>query len=114
MRQVIRVQPIHRRVATRARSINLPLRLSRRSLCQFWWRRSFRELAEQAMQQNGKKTKLLDKLKRLKNNETLQEILIISILFILFSTGFYKDNLSKIPFVTNSNNCLLVSQQANL
>ena len=48
----------------------------------------------------------LDKLKRLKNNDTLQEIFVIAILFIIFSTTFFKNNLCKIPFVTNENNCL--------
>ena len=76
-----------------------------------------RAMQQQAMQQqamlqknNGshgkKQTTLLEKLKRLKNNDTLQEIFVIAILFIIFSTGFYKNNLSKIPFVTNVNNCL--------
>ena len=68
-------------------------------------------MQQQAMKQkNGssdkKPTKFLEKLKRLKNNDTLQEIFIIAILFIIFSTSFYKNNLSKIPFVTNENNCL--------
>lgn len=69
-------------------------------------------MQQQAMQQknngsSGKKpTTFLEKLKRLKNNDTLQEIFVIAILFIIFSTSFYKNNLSKIPFVTNENNCL--------
>ena len=64
--------------------------------------------AQQANRQSNKKESLtfLDKLKKLKSNDTLQEILIISILFIILSTGFYKDNLSKLPFVSNDNNCL--------
>ena len=69
-------------------------------------------MQQQMMQQKnheffGKKpTTFLEKLKRLKNNDTLQEIFVIAILFIIFSTSFYKNNLSKIPFVTNENNCL--------
>ena len=69
-------------------------------------------LQQQVMQQknhgsSGKKpTTFLEKLKKLKNNDTLQEIFVIAILFIIFSTSFYKNNLSKIPFVTNENNCL--------
>ena len=69
-------------------------------------------MQQQALQQknhgsSGKKpTTFLEKLKRLKNNDTLQEIFVIAILFIIFSTSFYKNNLSKIPFVTNENNCL--------
>jgi hypothetical protein len=69
-------------------------------------------MLQQMMQQkthapSGKKpTTFLEKLKRLKNNDTLQEIFVIAILFIIFSTSFYKNNLSKIPFVTNENNCL--------
>ena len=69
-------------------------------------------MQQQMMQQknhgfSGKKpTTFLEKLKRLKNNDTLQEIFVIAILFIIFSTNFYKNNLSKIPFVTNENNCL--------
>ena len=54
----------------------------------------------------GKPKTFMEKLKRLKNNETLQEIFIIAILFIIFSTGFYKKNISKIPFITNENNNL--------
>lgn len=69
-------------------------------------------MQQQAMQQknngsSGKKpTTFSEKLKTLKNNDTLQEIFVIAILFIIFSTSFYKNNLSKIPFVTNENNCL--------
>ena len=69
-------------------------------------------MQQQAMQQKnhgslGKKpTTLFEKLKKLKNNDTLQEIFVLAILFIIFSTSFYKDNLSKIPFVSNVNNCL--------
>jgi type IV secretory pathway VirB10-like protein len=69
-------------------------------------------MQQQAMQQKNyassskKPTTFLEKLKRLKNNDTLQEIFVIAILFIIFSTSFYKNNLSKIPFVTNENNCL--------
>ena len=70
-------------------------------------------MQQRAMQQNGKYSNknnkslsYLDKLKRLRSNETLQEILIIAILFIIFSTAFYRNNLSKIPFVTSENNCL--------
>ena len=72
-------------------------------------------IQQQAMQKknngsSGKKpTTFLEKLKRLKNNDTLQEIFVIAILFIIFSTSFYKNNLSKIPFVTNENNCLNTS-----
>ena len=74
-------------------------------------------MQQQAMQQQNlmkqnnknkdrKEMTFFEKLKTLKNNETLQEIFIIAILFIIFSTSFYKDNLTKIPFVTNDNNCL--------
>ena len=72
-------------------------------------------MQQQAMQKKNhassskKSTTFLEKLKRLKNNDTLQEIFIIAILFIIFSTSFYKNNLSKIPFVTNENNCLNTS-----
>uniref|UniRef100_A0A6C0LI99 Uncharacterized protein n=1 Tax=viral metagenome TaxID=1070528 RepID=A0A6C0LI99_9ZZZZ len=72
-------------------------------------------MQQQAMQQknngsSGKKhTTFLEKLKKLKKNDTLQEIFVIAILFIIFSTSFYKNNLSKIPFVTNENNCLNTS-----
>ena len=48
----------------------------------------------------------MDKLKTLKNNNTLQEIFLISILFIILSSSFYRDNLTKIPFITSENNCL--------
>ena len=77
-------------------------------------------MQQQAMQQQNlmkqnnknkdrKEMTFFEKLKTLKNNETLQEIFIIAILFIIFSTSFYKDNLTKIPFVTNDNNCLNTS-----
>ena len=71
-------------------------------------------MQQQAMQQRvmkqqenfGKPKTFMDKLKRLKNNDTIQEIFVIAILFIILSTGFFKNNLSKIPFVKNDNNCL--------
>ena len=69
-------------------------------------------MQQHAMQQKNhvysskKPTTFVEKLKKLKNNDTLQEIFVIAILFIIFSTSFYKNNLSKIPFVTNENNCL--------
>ena len=68
------------------------------------------QIAQQMMQQQmakgAKNETFFDKLKKLKNNKTLQEIFIISILFIVLSTSFYKDNLCKIPFVTADNNNL--------
>ena len=67
-------------------------------------------MQQQAMQQQKSKNKpnisLLDKLKRLKNNDTLQELFLLAVLFIIFSTGFFKQNLSRIPFVSYDNNCL--------
>jgi hypothetical protein len=57
-------------------------------------------------QPRSKNMSLLDKLKRLKNNDTLQELFLIAVLFIIFSTGFFKQNLSRIPFVSYENNCL--------
>jgi hypothetical protein len=55
---------------------------------------------------NNKNLSILYKIKGSFNNQTLQEIFLISILFIILSTSFFKNNLSKIPFVTNENNCL--------
>ena len=47
------------------------------------------------------------KLKKLNNNRTLQEIFLLAVLFIIFSTAFFKTNLGKIiPFVSIEDNCL--------
>ena len=64
------------------------------------------QMIQQQMAKGPKNETFFDKLKKLKNNKTLQEIFIISILFIVLSTSFYKDNLCKIPFVTADNNNL--------
>jgi hypothetical protein len=63
-------------------------------------------MQQQKQPQNYKDKSLLSKLKQLKKNETLQEIFILAILFIIFSTSFFKNNLSKIPFVSVDNNNL--------
>jgi len=48
---------------------------------------------------------LLTKLKNLNFNKTLQEVLVISVLFIIFSSSFYKDTITKyISIITVSNN----------
>lgn len=64
--------------------------------------------AQQANRQTNQKESLtfLEKLKKLKSNDTLQEIFIISILFILLSTDSYKDYLCKLPFVSTNTNGL--------
>ncbi len=70
-------------------------------------------MQQQAMQQqkenyqnvNSNKT-LFDKIKTSFSNKTLQELFLIAILFIIISTAFFKNNLAKIPFVTNNNNLL--------
>ena len=51
----------------------------------------------------------MDKLKKLLHNDTLQDILILSILYIVFSTSFYRDLISKIPFISSENNILNTS-----
>ena len=58
---------------------------------------------KQHLANNGKsdKNQFFSKIKNLNTHKTLQEIFLISILFIIFSTTFFKTNLSKIlPFVT--------------
>ena len=74
------------------------------------------QMQQQQMQQqqqresfNKSSMTFMDKLKTLKNNNTLQEIFLISILFIILSSSFYRDNLTKIPFVSSENNCLNTS-----
>ena len=64
------------------------------------------QMMQKPKSENNKGKSLLEKLKQLKKNETLQEIFILAILFIIFSTSFFKNNLSKIPFVTIDNNNL--------
>ena len=67
---------------------------------------------QQAMMQqqqenfNNKPKTFIDRIKKLKSNENLKEMLLLAILFIIFSTSFYKDNLCKIPFVSVDNGCL--------
>ena len=67
---------------------------------------------QQAMMQqqqenfNNKPKTFMDRIKKLKSNENLKEMLLLAILFIIFSTSFYKDNLCKIPFVSVDNGCL--------
>ena len=55
---------------------------------------------------NGDSDKsLLTKLKNLNVNQTLQEVLVLSVLFIIFSSSFYRDTITKyIPMITVSNN----------
>jgi cation transport ATPase len=66
---------------------------------------AMQQAQQQAMQQaqNFKDKSWMDRLSILKNNKTIQEIFVISILYIVFSTPFYKELLTKyIPFTGNS------------
>lgn len=58
---------------------------------------------KQMMQQEPVQLKdnlsIFEKLKKLNNNDVLQEIFIIAILFIILSTDFYKSNIINLPFV---------------
>ena len=45
---------------------------------------------------------LMGKIKRLKSGKNMQEILIISILFVVFSSTFFKESVTKVmPFTSN-------------
>ena len=63
-------------------------------------------MQQQMLQQQGTENfkgndTFFSKIKNLNMNKTLQEIFLIAILFIIFSTAFFKTNLSKIlPFVS--------------
>ena len=70
-------------------------------------------MQQQAMMQqqenfesNKTSKSLMDRIKKLKSNENLQEMFLLAILFIIFSTSFYKDNLCKIPFVSTDGGSL--------
>ena len=70
-------------------------------------------IQQQAMMQqekfgssSDKPKTLMDRINKLRSNENLQEMFLLAILFIIFSTSFYKDNLCKIPFVSTENGCL--------
>ena len=61
-------------------------------------------------QQSNKNDSVFNKLMELKNTQNLQEVMIISILYIIFSTSFYKDNITKyLTFITVTNNELNTS-----
>ena len=65
-------------------------------------------MRQQAMKQHddSHKKNIITKIKDNCNNQTLQEAFLISILFIIVSTSLFKNNLSKIPLVSNDNNLL--------
>ena len=69
-------------------------------------------MQQQMLQQQGTENfkgndTFFSKIKNLNMNKTLQEIFLIAILFIIFSTAFFKTNLGKIlPFVSVENDCL--------
>ena len=64
------------------------------------------QMMQQQQSMNGDSDKsLLTKLKNLNVNQTLQEVLVLSVLFIIFSSSFYRDTITKyIPMITVSNN----------